>query len=61
VSDGSPKTSGSSDSPADALKQAAETALDQLDWCIRYLAGMRKSKLSARLAKKPDQLKRNLM
>jgi hypothetical protein len=42
-------------------KRAAAAALEQLDWCIRYLAGMRRSELSARLAKDRVQIKHNLM
>jgi hypothetical protein len=40
---------------------AAEDALQQLDWCIGYLHGIRKSEISARLAKNRISIKRNLM
>jgi hypothetical protein len=42
-------------------KHAAEEALQQLDWCIGYLHGIRKSQLSTRLAKNREYIKRNLM
>jgi hypothetical protein len=42
-------------------RQAAEDALQQLDWCIGYLHGIRKSKISTQLAKNRTHIKRNLM
>ena len=45
----------------DRYRQAAEDALQQLDWCIGYLHGIRKSELSARLARNRNFIKRNLM
>lgn len=42
-------------------RQAAEDALQQLDWCIGYLHGIRKTKLSTQLAKNRTFIKRNLM
>ena len=42
-------------------RQAAEDALQQLDWCIGYLHGIRKSKISMQLAKNRTNIKRNLM
>jgi hypothetical protein len=42
-------------------RQAAEDALQQLDWCIGYLHGIRKSKLSSQLARNRSYIKRNLM
>jgi hypothetical protein len=50
-----------SDSEVQRYRQAAEDALQQLDWCIGYLHGIRKSELSARLAKNRSYIKRNLM
>ena len=50
-----------SDNETERYKQAAEDALQQLDWCIGYLHGIRKSQLSARLAQNRMQIKRNLM
>jgi hypothetical protein len=45
----------------DRYRQAAEDALQQLDWCIGYLHGIRKTKISAQLAKNRSFIKRNLM
>ncbi len=35
----------------DRYRRAAEDALQQLDWCIGYLHGIRKTKISRQLAK----------
>jgi hypothetical protein len=40
---------------------AAEDALQQLDWCIGYLHGIRKAKISRQLARNRSHIKRNLM
>ena len=45
----------------DRYKQAAEDALQQLDWVIGYLHGIRKTQLSAKLAQNRTYIKRNLM
>jgi hypothetical protein len=42
-------------------RQAAEDALQQLDWCIGYLHGIHKNKISTQLAKNRTHIKRNLM
>ena len=42
-------------------RQAAEDALQQLDWCIGYLHGIHKTKISTQLAKNRSFIKRNLM
>ena len=42
-------------------RQAAEDALQQLDWCIGYLHGIRKTPISRQLAKNRSFIKRNLM
>ena len=42
-------------------RQAAEDALQQLDWCIGYLHGINKTKISTQLAKNRSHIKRNLM
>lgn len=42
-------------------RQAAEDALQQLDWCIGYLHGIRKNAISTQLAKNRSFIKRNLM
>jgi hypothetical protein len=45
----------------DRYKQAAEDALGQLDWCIGYLHGIHKERLSAQLAKNRAYIRRELM
>jgi hypothetical protein len=42
-------------------RQAAEDALQQLDWCIGYLHGIKKGTISRQLAKNRTYIKRNLM
>ncbi len=42
-------------------RQAANDALEQLDWCIGYLHGIHKTKISSQLAKNRAHIKRNLM
>jgi hypothetical protein len=42
-------------------RQAAEDALQQLDWCIGYLHGIRKGAISKALARNRTQIRRNLM
>jgi hypothetical protein len=42
-------------------RQAAEDALQQLDWCIGYLHGIHKSTISRQLAKNRGYIRRNLM
>jgi hypothetical protein len=42
-------------------RRAAEDALQQLDWCIGYLHGIRKVKISATLARNRTAIQRNLM
>ena len=46
---------------SERYRQAAEDALQQLDWCIGYLHGIHKSKISTQLAKNRTHIKRNLM
>ncbi|MBV8878296.1 MAG: hypothetical protein JO158_11340 [Gammaproteobacteria bacterium] len=50
-----------SDSETERYRQAAEDALQQLDWCIGYLHGIHKTKISAQLARNRTHIKRNLM
>jgi hypothetical protein len=45
----------------DRYRQAAQDALEQLDWCIGYLHGIHKTKISSQLAKNRSHIKRNLM
>ncbi|MBV9803116.1 MAG: hypothetical protein JO130_08010 [Solirubrobacterales bacterium] len=42
-------------------QKAAQDALEQLDWCIGYLHGIHKTKISAQLAKNRAHIKRDLM
>jgi len=42
-------------------RQAAEDALQQLDWCIGYLHGIRKNSISRQLARNRTFIRRNLM
>ncbi len=42
-------------------RQATEDALEQLDWCIGYLHGIHKTKISSALAKNRAYIKRNLL
>ena len=42
-------------------RQAAQDALEQLDWCIGYLHGIHKTKISTQLAKNRSYIKRNLL
>jgi hypothetical protein len=48
-------------SESQRYREAAEEALQQLDWCIGYLHGIRKSQLSTRLAENRNYIKKNLM
>ncbi len=42
-------------------RRAAEDAMQQLDWCIGYLHGIRKQRISAQLARNRSYIKRNLL
>ena len=42
-------------------RQAAEDALQQLDWCIGYLHGIRKLQVSKALAKNRSYIRSKLM
>jgi hypothetical protein len=46
---------------SERYRQAAEDALQQLDWCIGYLHGIKKNSISSALAKNRTSIKRNLM
>jgi hypothetical protein len=50
-----------SNGEAKRYRRAAEDALQQLDWCIGYLHGIHKTKLSTQLARNRTFIKRNLM
>ena len=45
----------------DRYRRAAEDALQQLDWCIGYLHGIKKNKISTQLARNRSYIRRNLM
>ncbi len=42
-------------------RQAAEDALQQLDWCIGYLHGIRKEKISRQLARNRSYIRQSLL
>jgi hypothetical protein len=46
---------------AERYRQAAEDALQQLDWCIGYLHGIRKVGISRALAKNRGTIRAHLM
>jgi hypothetical protein len=46
---------------ADRYRKAAEDALQQLDWAIGYLHGIRKVEISKALAKNRSYIRRELM
>ena len=46
---------------ADRYRQAAEDALQQLDWVIGYLHGIRKTDISRALAKNRSYIRTQLM
>ena len=46
---------------ADRYRKAAEDALQQLDWVIGYLHGIRKSEISRALAKNRSYIRTQLM
>ena len=50
-----------SQTETDRYRRAAEDSLQQIDWCIGYLHGIRKTKLSQQLAKNRNFIKRSLM
>jgi hypothetical protein len=48
-------------SEAERYKQAAEEALEMLDWCIGYLVGTHKDKIASQLAQNRAHIRRDLM
>ena len=46
---------------ADRYRKAAEDALQQLDWVIGYLHGIRKTEISRALARKLSHIRTELM
>jgi hypothetical protein len=51
----------SSNEEVERYRQAAEDALQQLDWCIGYLHGIRKTEISRALSKNRSYIRSNLM
>ena len=49
------------DDETDRYRQAAEDALQQLDWCIGYLHGIRKTQISHALARNRNHIRSSLM
>jgi hypothetical protein len=45
----------------DRYRQAAEVALDQLEWAIRYLERIRKPEIAGVLAKNHAHIRRQLL
>jgi hypothetical protein len=46
---------------ADRYRQAAQDALEQLDWCIGYLHGSRKSGIAAALGRNRAHIRKSLL
>jgi len=55
------RTSESKQDETDRYRQAAEDALQQLDWTIGYLHGIRKTEISKALAQNRSFIRRRLM
>lgn len=49
------------DDEAARYRQAAEDALQQLDWCIGYLHGIRKTQISRALARNRNHIRSHLL
>jgi hypothetical protein len=58
--DGS-RRDGDRDWEVERYRQAAEDALQQLDWCIGYLHGIRKLQVSRALAKNRSYIRSRLL
>jgi hypothetical protein len=52
---------GNRDHELERYRQAAEDALQQLDWCIGYLHGIRKMDISRALAKNRAHIRTQLL
>ena len=59
--DGSSSALADKQAEADRYRQAAEDALQQLDWTIGYLHGIRKLEISRALAKNRSFIRSRLM
>lgn len=46
---------------AERYRQAADDALQQLDWCIGYLHGIRKARISRQLARNRTYIRQSLL
>ena len=54
-------TSAGPPQETERYRQAADDALQQLDWCIGYLHGIRKLRISRALAQNRTVIRRNLL
>ena len=52
---------GTREDELERYRQAAEDALQQLDWCIGYLHGIRKVDISRALARNRTQIRTRLL
>ncbi len=52
---------GNRNEETERYRQAAEDALQQLDWCIGYLHGIRKTEISRALARNRAHIRTHLM
>jgi hypothetical protein len=52
---------GDRDEELERYREAAEDALQQLDWCIGYLHGIRKVQISRALAKNRAHIRNELL
>ena len=55
-----PSKNGQPNEVVDRYRQAAEVALDQLEWAIRYLERIRKPEIAGVLAKNHAHIRRQL-
>jgi len=55
------RNGGSKQEETDRYRRAAEDALQQLDWTIGYLHGIRKTEISKALAKNRSYIRKQLM
>src|SRR3954462_13107578 len=53
--------SNSQEEDAERYRRAAEDALQQLDWAIGYLHGIKKTQISKALAQNRSYIRRNLL
>ena len=55
------RNGGSKQEETDRYRRAAEDALQQLDWTIGYLHGIRKTEISKALAKNRSYIRKQLL